>query len=244
MKQGMKESYMKGVAIQHGPALCACGGNVTSKMSSVLGRCKLAIEIRNHHFRAPLQLNRGFGDALQRVNRECCSGPGGVEDPMRASKLHARDAGLAVSTSIRRSIACRLASRRCSMLAPISLWLFVPANASAQRRHLCRPPRRRTPAKKWWNFAIASCICKIELIRKSVTIFLRITSTIWYHCATRCSASLRRIPMTENTTNSRLLPAFVPLNDVPDHDQHQAGDRRRRYFLTDEHTDKHQRQEW
>ena len=67
-------------------------------MAAVLGRCKLAIEIRNHHCRVPLLLNRGFGDALQRMNREFCSGPAESKTPcehrnfMRENRENPNDA--------------------------------------------------------------------------------------------------------------------------------------------------------
>ena len=71
----MKKSYMKGLAIHRGPALCAIGSNAGGKVSLVLGRCKLSIELRNHHFRVPALSIYGFGDALQCVKSECCNGP-------------------------------------------------------------------------------------------------------------------------------------------------------------------------
>ena len=81
MKQEMEKFYMKGLANHRGPILCASRGNTEGEVSLEMGKCKLDIELRNHHFRVPLLWNCGHGHVLQCANREHCSDPAESKTP-------------------------------------------------------------------------------------------------------------------------------------------------------------------
>ena len=89
----MKESHRKGVANHPDPEPCGGGGNGAPEALD-RGRCRLGIpevdELRNHHIRV---LTVSDGPEGNTAARDIASAQrhGGVEDPMHAPKLHARE---------------------------------------------------------------------------------------------------------------------------------------------------------
>ena len=87
----MKESYRKGLANHPGPEPCE-GGRKTALEALDRGICRLGIELRNQ----PLQDAHGVGmpegnmaaHAFASARLTC-----GVDDPMHAEKLQAREPG-------------------------------------------------------------------------------------------------------------------------------------------------------
>jgi hypothetical protein len=87
----MKESYREGVANHSGPAPCE-GSRKAALEALDRGICRLGIELRNLSFQEAHGVGSSEGNIAARDNaraqRSC-----GVEDPMHAVKLHAREPG-------------------------------------------------------------------------------------------------------------------------------------------------------
>ena len=87
----MKESYRKGLANHPGPEPCE-GGRKTALEALDRGICRLGIELRNQ----PLRDAHGVGmpEGNMAAHAIASAGPTrGVEDPMHAEKLQAREPG-------------------------------------------------------------------------------------------------------------------------------------------------------
>lgn len=87
----MKESYRKGLANHPGPEPCE-GGRKTALEALDRGICRLGIELRNQ----PLRDAHGVGmpEGNMAAHAIASARPTrGVEDPMHAEKLQAREPG-------------------------------------------------------------------------------------------------------------------------------------------------------
>ena len=87
----MKESYREGVASHPGPEPCE-GSRKTALEALDRGICRLGIELRKRQFREPTASDCQEGHDAAHTNASGLR-PGGVEDPMHAEKLHAREPG-------------------------------------------------------------------------------------------------------------------------------------------------------
>jgi len=87
----MKESYREGVAIHPGPEPCE-GGRKAALEALDRGICRLGIELRNQQFREPTASDCQEGHDVSHDSASAAR-PCGVQDPMHAEKLHAREPG-------------------------------------------------------------------------------------------------------------------------------------------------------
>ena len=87
----MKESCREGVASHPDPEPCE-GSRKAALEALDRGICRLGIELRNHLIREPTVSDCQEGkNAVHAIASALW--PGGVEDPMHAEKLHAREPG-------------------------------------------------------------------------------------------------------------------------------------------------------
>src|SRR6266545_7360280 len=87
----MQESYREGVANHPGPEPCE-GSRKAALEALDRGICRLGIELRKSRFGEPTASDRTEGNNALHDTASVAQ-PRGVEDPMHAEKLHAREPG-------------------------------------------------------------------------------------------------------------------------------------------------------